>query len=102
MEDKIAKLFNKAEVPWSKYPLAPTLSYKQQIELLKVAIEGRWLEFAKHFNSGYYIGRVDLKKHVACKSFEEALAGTICFLWLEMSNRTKEKIREILKDEGKE
>lgn len=102
MEDKIAKLFNRAEVSWGKYLLAPTLSYKQQIELIKVAIEGRWLEFAKHFSSGYYIGRVDLKKHVACKSFEEALAGTICFLWLEMSNRTKEKIREILKDEGKE
>ena len=100
MEDKIEKLYNKAEVPWKKYPCAPTLSYKQQIEILKVAIKGRWLEFAKHFNSGYYIGRVDLKKHVTCKTFEESLAGIMCLLWSEISETTREEVREILKIES--
>lgn len=98
-EINILKLYNKAEVPMNEECPAvyPVLSYKQQVELFKILIRGRWIEFANHISSGYYIGKVNLRKHISCSSFEEALAGIILSLWSEFSETAKRDIREVLR-----
>lgn len=116
MTAEILKLFKKADakirVPQvipstgevigyeEKYPF-PELSYRQQIELLKVLIEGRWIEFA-HYRKGdlgdfcYYAGKVDFKSHFENESFEEVLAGLINLMWENINGTDKEKIRKII------
>lgn len=83
-----------------KYPF-PELNYRQQIELLKVLIEGRWIEFA-HYRKGdlgdfcYYAGKVNFKSHFEDEDFAETLAGLINQTWCNLNETDKEKIREIL------
>ena len=85
-----------------KYPF-PEVSEHQQLELLKVLIEGRWIEFA-HYRKGdlgsnpnhYYAGKVDFKAHFEDEDFAETLAGLINQIWCNLNETDKEKIREIL------
>ena len=118
MTAEILKLFKKADakirVPQvipstgevigyeEKYPF-PELSEHQQLELLKVLIEGRWIEFA-HYRKGdlgsnpnhYYAGKVDFKAHFEDEDFAETLAGLINQIWCNLNETDKEKIREVL------
>lgn len=83
-----------------KYPF-PELSEHQQLELLKVLIEGRWIEFA-HYRKGdlgadhYYAGKVDFKSHFEDEDFAETLAGLTNQIWCNLNETDKEKIREVL------
>jgi hypothetical protein len=83
-----------------KYPF-PELSEHQQLELLKVLIEGRWIEFA-HYRKGdlgsksYYAGTVNFKNRFEAETFDETLAGIVNLLWSSMNNEDKNKIKKIL------
>ena len=72
-------------------------SPEMQLEVLKVLIDGLWIEFAHYRNKGYYAGKVDFKQHFEAETFEEALAGLVNRVWNSMSDSARERIREILK-----
>ena len=83
-----------------KYPF-PKFNYYQQIELLKVLIEGRWIEFAHYRkgdldNSYYYAGKVDFKSHTESKSFEDVIAGLINLMWENLNNTDKQRVKDII------
>ena len=79
------------------YDLAyPEFTEIKQFRLFKVLINGRWIETAKHFNTGYYMGEIDFKSHVEEKTFDEALAAIANLLWENISDKDKEEIKEIL------
>ena len=83
--------------------LFPELSEHQQLELLKVLIEGRWIEFA-HYRKGdlgsnpnhYYAGKVNFKAYFENEDFTETLAGLTNQIWCNLNETDKERIREIL------
>ena len=74
----------------------PSFTPEKQLELLKVIMHGTWIEMAKHFNTGYYMGEIDFKSHVEEKTFDEALAAIANLLWENISDKDKEEIKEIL------
>lgn len=75
-------------------------SERAQLEVLKVLIEGRWIEFA-HYRKGdkgnYYAGKVDFKAHFEADDFEEVIAGLTNKLWLYLNDTDKERIRRALR-----
>ena len=77
----------------------PSFTHEKQIELLKVIMHGTWIEMAQHFGTNYYMGRIDFRKHLEAETFEEALAGMTCLLWEELSEKDKERVKDILKKE---
>ena len=102
MTDAILALYKRAGVK-PREICYPVLSDGQQLDLLKVLIEGRWIEFA-HYRKGdlgsscYYAGKVDFKAHLEAEEFEEVLAGLIVRLWSNLSPTDQNKIKEILKN----
>ena len=76
-------------------------SPEMQLEVLKVLIDGLWVELA-HYRKGdlgsgcYYAGKVDFKKHFEAPTFEETLAGLVNRMWGSISESARERIREIL------
>lgn len=108
---EIEKLYEKAGVerirvnekilPPTSEVLSYDLSYPEfteikQFRLFKVLINGRWIETAKHFNTGYYMGKADYKKHIEKETYEEALAALTNLLWEDINDKDKEEIKEIL------
>ena len=102
---EVLKLFNNAGVPIKDRPYCPSLSDYQQVELLKVLIEKRWVELAHYrkydynindYNYYYYAGRIDFKAHFEDNSFEETLAGLTNRLWYNLGSTDKERIRKVL------
>ena len=77
----------------------PTFSYKQQIELLEVLLHGRWIEMAQHYPKRYYMGRVDYKRHCEAETLEEVIAGLMCSMWRDFSDKEREEIIKILEVE---
>ena len=76
-------------------------SEEMQLEVFKVLIEGRWIEFA-HYRKGdlgsksYYAGTVNFKNRFEAETFDETLAGIVNLLWSSMNNEDKNKIKKIL------
>lgn len=74
----------------------PSFTPEKQIELLKVIMHGTWIEMAQHFDTKFFMGEIDFRKHFEAETFEEVLAGITRLLWEEFSPRQKEEIKEIL------
>ena len=77
------------------------LTDRMQLQLLKVLIEGRWVEFAHYgknsLKSGYYYaGKIDFKARFEAETFDETLAGLINKLWKNLSEKDQNKIKKIL------
>ena len=98
---EILNLYKVAKVPVRNWPIYPSLSDSQQLDLIKVLIEGRWIEFA-HYRKGdlgsscYYAGKVDFKAHHEDISFDEVIAGLLCKIWSSLNSTDKERVKEIL------
>ena len=75
----------------------PSFTVEKQIELLKVIMQGTWIEMAQHFGTKFYMGEINFKKHYEAETFEEVLAGITRLLWEELNPRQKEEIKNILK-----
>ena len=99
MTTEVIELFQKADVRLISAFVCPSLSSYQQLELLKVLINGRWIEFGKHFHQGYYMGEINFRHHVSTPDFESTLCGLICECWETFNSTDKERIKEILKGE---
>ena len=93
----IYRLFEKAGV---NTPEISSLSDHQQLELLKTAMHGRWIELAQYFPKKYYMGKIDFKRRFQAETFEECLAGIVLLLWEDFGEKEKEEVRDILR--GKE
>ena len=76
----------------------PKMTYKAQIELLKVLIDGQWIEMSRHFGNRYYMGTIDFKKRQENESFEDLLCSMIYLCYNNMNNERKQKIKIILKE----
>ena len=96
MDAEVYRLYNKAEVPIKCRPYYPMLSDSQQLQIMQVLIKGRWIEFAQHAGNKYYMGRIDFKAHFEASTFEETLAGLTIRLWETLSEKDRNKIKEIL------
>ena len=98
---EILNLYKKAQVPVRGWPIYPSLSDSQQLALIKVLIEGRWIEFA-HYRKGdlksgcYYAGKVDFKAHSEGSFFDEVIADLLCKLWSNLNSTDKRKVQDIL------
>ena len=99
MSTELIELLQKADVRLISAFVSPSLSSYQQIELLKVLINGRWIEFGKHFSKGFYMGEINFKHRISTPDFESTLCGLICQCWETFNDEDKERIRSILKGE---
>ena len=97
-DNNIYDLYTKAGVNSLNYPMYPSLSYYQQVEIFKILCNGRWIEIAqKAFHEGeWYAGGVDYKRRTYANSFEEVICALILKYWSEINERDKERIKEIL------
>lgn len=98
MSSEIIKLHEKAQAKLPVAFVSPVLSSYQQLELLKVLIHGRWIEFGRHFHTGFYMGEINFKHHIQTPNFEDTLCGIICQCWDTFNEEDKEEIRKILKN----
>ena len=99
MSTEIIELLQKAGVRLISAFVSPSLSSYQQLELLKVLINGRWIELGKHFHGGLYMGEISFRHHISTPDFESTLCGLICQCWETFNEEDKERIKSILKGE---
>lgn len=96
MSSYVLKLYEKLKVKINSSFVYPSLNSYQQLELLKVLMHGRWVEFARWFPDDYYAGEINFKNRIRTESFEETLSGMLLLCYDSFNDKDKERVKKIL------
>ena len=80
-----------------KYSKYPPFTAEKQIEIVKFLLAKDVFKCYQHYTSKAYIVLTDDVKDFICnKPFDEFLASYINYLWLSLTEKEKQQIKEIL------